>query len=513
MISLIKVIDESLESKLAEYEKALNILSDQPYYIDKIPDYTFYLARLLRSIVCNTQENYSELTARINFNNSFEDQLLTHGFYIDSIPDNLNLKKILLDISCTIHTKNKKFESILSFIQSIFNFSNDVQSHKILLSHNQNINKFLIICNNYDEDYWNEFIKKNRLANVELIRYKKFIKRKEEDLKNYIIICYFLEGFRDFEIYHNLNVTVNLFLYEFEESLYKYCINKYKSNLEKELQSSDRFSITEIKYEIPPPIPLTISQVLQNIIERTKDWSDKDYDNNIEDPDLSSSDYTYYCIHYEGTDHFDYLKSTESVFDENNNLIKVFSLKVGDKIRVYKLDFGEILLNTALEFQTEVFKEIENHSQLWKNVLRDIYYKIYKGNINYLHKDLKKHGVNVLESTVLNNWIFGKTKFPQSDKAIKAIYEISRDMTLGLSYNAILKSKRIYNSTMISLGRDLKDEIKNFLTNGLLGEILTKNNINPETLKKAIDEKMPLRKIENITVFLSKAEELDEQST
>src|SRR5690606_13993456 len=262
--------------------------------------------------------------------------------------------------------------------------------------------------------------------------------------------------------------------------------------------------------EVPAPIPVSISQTLQNIIDRTKEWDEKEFDNNIDDPDESSNEYILFQIQYEGYPVNDLLKSTDTVFDQRNNLIKVNRLKVGDKIRVYKIDFGEILLNTAMEFQTERFLEIEEHSQLWKNTLKDLYLKTYMGNINHLHSSLKIHGVKVKYSTVLNNWIYGKTKFPQRDKAIKAIYEISKDIKLGLSFNDILKSKRIYNSTMISLGRDLKEEIKNFLTDGKIGEIMQKNNITPDTLRKVIDEQMPLRKIKNISTKLIKADDVDE---
>jgi hypothetical protein len=163
-----------------------------------------------------------------------------------------------------------------------------------------------------------------------------------------------------------------------------------------------------------------------------------------------------------------------------------------------------------MEFQAEIFNEIEKHSKLWKNVLREMYLNTYKTDIEHLHYHLRNHGIRVLKSTVLNNWIYGKTKFPKSDKAIKAIYEISRDLELGLSFNDIMKSKRIYNSTMISLGRDLKEEIKNFLTDGNIGEIMQKNNITQETLRKVIDEQMPLRKIKNISTKLIKAEDVDE---
>lgn len=510
MICLYKINDKDLDELIRNYEFALSHLRETPYYIENIPEYTYYLSQLLKSIKGNEQTNNGELTSRIKFNSSFEDQLLNHGNLIENLTSELNLKNILLEISETINKRNKKAETIFNILREKTNINIEEQILNSILLKEHKQSKVLIISNNYDEDFLREYIEKNAFKNVDIIRYKKFIKRKELELKEYYIIGYFLEGYRDFEIYHNLTVTVNLFLYDFEECLYKDCLNKYKSKLEEELQSEDRFFISGIKYEVPAPIPVSISQVLQNIIDRTKDWNEKEFDNNIDDPDESSNEYISYQIQYEEHRDIDILKSMDTVFDERNNLIRINKLKSGDKIRVYKLDFGEILLNTAMEFQMEIFNEIENHSKLWKKVLREMYFQAYKTDITHLHYHLRNHGVRVLQSTVINNWINGKTKFPKSDKAIKAIYEISKDIRLGLSFNDILKSKRIYNSTMISLGRDLKEEIKNFLANGKIGEIIQKNNITPETLRKVIDEQMPLRKIKDISIKLIKAEDVDE---
>lgn len=510
MICIHKINDKDLEELIGYYNSALCQLREAPYYIENIPEYSYYLSRLLKSIEGNEQINNDELTSRIKINSSFEDQLLNHGNSIENLASELNLKNILLEISETINKQNKKAETILNILQEKTNriIEESILNSILLKEHKQN--KVLIISNNYDEDCLRETIEKNAFKNIEINRYKKFIKRKEGELKEYHIIGYFLEGYRDFEIYHNLPVTVNLFLYDFEECLYKDCLNKYKSKLEEELQSDYRLFISGIKYEIPAPIPVSISQALQNIIDRTKDWNEKEFDNNIDDPDESSNEFISYQIEYESIADDDYLKSTDTVFAENNDLIKINRLKVGDRIRVYKIDFGEILLNTAMEFQAEIFNEIEKQSKLWKNVLRGMYLNTYKTDIEHLHYHLKNHGVRVLKSTVLNNWIDGQTKFPKSDKAIKAIYEISKDMKLGLSFNDIIKSKRIYNSTMISLGRDLKEEIKNFLTDGKIGEIMGKNNITPDTLRKVIDKQMPLKKIKNITIKPERAEDIDE---
>lgn len=510
MICLHKIKDEVLEEQLDNYALTLYKLRQPPYYIENIPEYTYYLSRLLKSIEANDKPNNGELTSRIKFNSSFEDQLLNHGNNIENLPSELNLKTILIKISETIYNYNKKAKTIFNVVREKTNrkIEETILSPMFLKEPKQN--KVLIICNNYDEDSLDEFIKNNALTNIEINRYKKFLKRKEEEVKDFYIVGYFLEGYRDFEIYHNISAPINLFLYDFEENLYKDCINKYKSKLEEELLSDDRFFISGIKYECPTPIPVSISQALQNIIDRTKDWNDKEYDNNIDDPDESSNEFISYQIEYEDIADSDYLKSTDTVFDEKNNLIKVNRLKVGNKIRVYKIDFGEILLNSAMEFQTEVFVEIEKHSRLWKDSLKELYLKTYRTDIDHLHSHLKGHGVKVKSSTVLNNWIHGTTKFPQRDKALKAIYELSKDIKLGASVGMILKSKKIYNSTMISLGKDLKDEIKNFLVEGKVGEIMEKNNITPDTLRKVIEEQMPVKKIRNINTKLIRAEEVDE---
>jgi len=494
MIKTNMIKDEELTLLLENLENALTFLRKPPYFIDKLPDYSYYLSRLLKSIENNLLTHYSELIERIKFNSSFESELLKHGNTLDNIPKELNPKEILIQTVQLISNRNNKAETVFKMISDSVSIQN----------------KILIICNNHDESFLQEYILKTFINNSEVVRYKKFIKMKEEELENNLIIGYFLEGYRDFEIFHNLTVIINLFLYDFENELYKDCLNKYKLKLEAELSSEDRLLISGIKYEPPPSIPMTISQSLQSIIDRTKNWTEKEFDNNIDDPDESSNEHILYTIEYENNYENDFLNSTDAVFDEHNNLIRVNNLKTGNLIRVYKQVFGEILLNTAMEFQQEEFLEIEKNSQLWKNVLTDLYVNKYNCDINHLHLALKRFGLRVLPSTVLNNWINGKTKFPQREKALKAIYELSKDIRLGASMGMILTSKRIYNGTLISLGRDLKDELKIFLLEGTIGEIINQNNITSDTLHQTIEQQMPLQKIKKINSTVIKAEDLNE---
>jgi len=50
----------------------------------------------------------------------------------------------------------------------------------------------------------------------------------------------------------------------------------------------------------------------------------------------------------------------------------------------------------------------------------------------------------------------------------------------------------LYNSTMIALGRGVKQELKQFLKNRSIGEILQKKNFTGDTLQRFINEYMPL---------------------
>jgi hypothetical protein len=50
MICLHKINDKDLEELIGNYDAALCQLREPPYYIENIPEYSYYLSRLLKSI-------------------------------------------------------------------------------------------------------------------------------------------------------------------------------------------------------------------------------------------------------------------------------------------------------------------------------------------------------------------------------------------------------------------------------------------------------------------------------
>ena len=96
--------------------------------------------------------------------------------------------------------------------------------------------------------------------------------------------------------------------------------------------------------------------------------------------------------------------------------------------------------------------------------------------------------MKVLQTTI-DAYFRGQRKFPMFNSDLRAILQLSGNELL---YEEIKKSKRLYNSTMIALGRGIKQELKQFLKEKKIGDILQKKGFSKETLQKFIDECMPL---------------------
>jgi hypothetical protein len=117
-----------------------------------------------------------------------------------------------------------------------------------------------------------------------------------------------------------------------------------------------------------------------------------------------------------------------------------------------------------------------------------------------LYSKLKQYGLRVRLETV-ESYLSGKSKFPMYDSDLKAICTLADEITgkkisQGI-FSELRKSKRLYNSTMIALGRNLKQELQQFLKDKTVGEILQKKNFTADALQQFISEYMPLLTITN----------------
>lgn len=309
------------------------------------------------------------------------------------------------------------------------------------------------------------------------------------------VVFHSFNGLKDFEFIYNIKNNVKLVLYQEEEYLYKRQLQIHEEKLEHEFTSEDRYVLCGIKYKINKANEVKISPTLEQIIERIEQRSKIEYEIYKEESDSLFDDIeeeTTYQIETSNNIVVE-LQSNETVFDNNGNLIKSYRLKKGDKVRFYpKERLADGLLQIASETEPEIFGKINEHATIWLECLKQME-KQY-ANRDKLYYELKENGLKVLQTTI-DAYFRGQRKFPMFNSDLRAILQLSGNELL---YEEIKKSKRLYNSTMIALGRGIKQELKQFLKEKKIGDILQKKGFSKETLQKFIDECMPLLTITKI---------------
>jgi len=330
-------------------------------------------------------------------------------------------------------------------------------------------------------------------------RYCQFITQKE--LKQFIrngetytktIVFYSFNGVKDFDFIYHLTNQVKLVLYTQETDFYYKQLQIHTKQLETELTSEDRYKICSVKYE-PIVVPeIKVSPTLEQIIERLEQRSTTAYEGYKEESDSLLDDLEEEITYRIGLSNNSVieLESNETVFDAKGNLVKSYRLKIGNNIRIYpKEQLAENLFQIAVGVEPEKFGKIDEHANVWQNALKQ-----HTIDREQLYSKLRKNGLKVLPTTV-DAYFRGQRKFPMFNTDLRAILKVAGKELL---YEQIKKSKRLYNSTMIALGRGVKQELQKFLRDKTVGEILQKKSFTKETLQKFIDEFMPLLTITKI---------------
>jgi hypothetical protein len=265
--------------------------------------------------------------------------------------------------------------------------------------------------------------------------------------------------------------------------------------MEVEISGEDRFAICGIKYEPIPDTQFRVSKAIDEIVARIDEFSRLEYLGYKDESESLFDEVDESLIYRINLSNGSVLlfDSGETVFTDKNELVKIYQVKIGERIRVYpKHEFAENLYNVAVEMEPDVFGKIEEHSAFWRNLMTQLDRKFGREG---LYQRLRGNGLRVLPATV-DGYLKGERKFPMFNNDLRAIMKLHYDNKVDFEINELLgpmlRSKTIYNSTMISLGRGLKQELRLFLNSGIMGEILTKRKFIADTLNKFITDFMPL---------------------
>jgi len=462
--------DKEIDCLIQHFEKCIKFVSELEYPI-KLKSYGYFLRLALNAI---QEEQFDDLLMRLKSNKELE---RNEGGYED-FGEN-NPKQALINLISYLKANNPKLKKLNEAIS-------------------KTTKKTLYIVDREDVD----FFRINRNINCQFITQKElktFIKNNETNKKTIIFNSF--NGSKDFDFIYNLPNDVQLVLYEQEKELYNKQLQIHTNQLEAELASEDRYKICGIKYEPIFKPEIKVSPTLEQIIERLDQSSNTAYDGYKNERDSLLDDLeekiTYRIVL--SNNGVVELESNETVFDEKNNLIKSCRLTIGSKIRIYpKEQLAENLFQIAVEVEPEKFGKIDEHATVWQNALKDL--EQHTINREQLYNKLRENGLRVLPATI-DAYFRGQRKFPMFNTDLRAILKVAGK---ELMYEQIKKSKRLYNSTMIALGRGVKQELHQFLKDKTVGEILQKKSFTKETLQKFIDEYMPL-------LIITKIEEVSDE--
>lgn len=473
MIKIDEIKDTAIETLIKTFDESIDYLKTQ--FNIELKTYGNFLRIILNNI---QPDSFNNLIERVKVNRELENALSNSGGYTVDILEENNPKTRLNEIINLLRLNPLKFQQVIDFV-------------------NKNNEKKTVVADTNDIDYLTQIIRNSRIKVITLSELKKNFYQYEN------LVFYSFNGKKDFDFIYNLQKDVSLVLYAQEHNLFKSQLQKRKNLIEEEVKSNDRKNICGISYEPIPDLPIDISQTIENIVNRIDDLGKRAYENYKEETDTLLEEIEEKIIYRTifSNHKTEYLESNETVFTATGDLIKVYRINVNDRVRIYPRDqFAEKLYQVAVETDKEVFGKVEEDSKCWLAVLAELKQAHSFG----LHPKLKANGLKVLPATV-ESYFNGHRKFPMFNNDLKAIFKLKHPNKTDLEIDSLVapirKSKSTYNSTMIALGRGIKQEMKLYLKEKRVGEILAKLKFTATTLQTFIDDFMPLATITTKEVY------------
>jgi hypothetical protein len=481
MIEFLIIKDELLNTLVQKIDESILHIKNE--FGIELKSYEGMLRIAFNAIRTDTFNNILE---RLEINRELERGLDNSGGYTLEYLQGKNPKEDLKAIIIFLKTAKLKENALIKHLQA---------SQK----------KEIAIFDNNDLDLFKEKIQNYR---IEFIAYNQL---KKIDINKKVIVFHSFNGKKDFDFIYNHENDILLIIYEHEYNFYQKQITLRKNLIEAEINSADRMKICGVKYIKPHSFEFSISSTIDNIVNRLDDLGNRAYDGYKTECDILLDDIEEKVFYRIKTDKGSFeLESFDTLFSENGDFIKTFKVKIGEQIRIYpKVQLAENLYQVAVETEPEIFGKVEEHSKHWQELINTLK---RKHSIEQLHKSLKEKGLRVLPATLES---YGKVvrKFPMFNNDLRAIFQLYySDKTadeIDLILKPILKSKTTYNSTMIVLGRGLKQELKLFLKEKKVGEILEKKNFDKNTLQTFIEHHMPIHHILEKTVIVEQLETLE----
>lgn len=367
----------------------------------------------------------------------------------------------------------------------------------------------ILLVPNFFQEIWCEEISKHshhkKLKRIKILNPKEFFDNENDYTtpKDICLLTIFGYNINPYELVKKLcqvSHKIHFLLYKPEIEILEKLLSKYKTELMREYQSADRFELTGIEY---PKIEDDISDVIEKFYQiEDKDRKNYEYD---------QTEQIYYQLDFEKNFESLKLDGSKSVLLETTQKKrkeKVSNLIVGDKVRIYDNATKEQLFQIALSEDKEGrFSEIDKYSKIWKSCLKEYFDLAASKNLLYqiedLMDELQRNGSTLKNMTTLKKWLNknDKERFPASIINLIALKKTITNEVLNENFEQIKKSRKLYRSIMIALGRDLSDEIMDYIISNSnnKGKILSK--FTNEEIISFVNQSAPLKTIKQIEII------------
>ncbi|MCK0125750.1 hypothetical protein MWU76_15270 [Gelidibacter sp. F2691] len=385
-------------------------------------------------------------------------------------------------------------------IDSVFNNFNNNKLQ--CLSHMKNIDYLIVpdrLVENWKEEFEGKYEKICSLKEFKKNQYK------IQERKNIYIVSIYNNGIpynEVLDIVLNSSHSIALLSYPEEAKVINRYIDKYNNTLITEYKSRDRYKVTRLEFQRWQK-EIVKNDSLEDIMDgfyQRNGHSEKVYD-------YESNKQINYRFNFEGDpDPLIYDGSKTVLINKNGRWVKskTYNLLPGDTVRIYSNLSKDRLFDIASnEDSNNRFQEVETMSKLWKRALAK-YFSQRVAEDKYYDKErllssLRAHGSKITHSFTISKWLNDndKEKFPHSNNELKVIKQLVDDEDLNNNYANLLRVKGFYRGLMISLGRDLSDDVMDFIISegNIKGKMLSK--FDTEEIHSFVRSAAPVRIISN----------------
>lgn len=367
-----------------------------------------------------------------------------------------------------------------SFANTKLNFIKNQQNFEILIVPKRNLNI-------WQKDFQHHFLK--------IMSLSQFIKKQPDFQKGKKVLLLSIFGYEysPHDLIEQLSSfphTYSFISYNEEITALQEIKNRWSNIYSQEYSSTNRKKLTGLDFNYEER-PENISDLIENIAERAeRERKQYDYE--------SQENVNYALTFEENSDELIFDGSKSVLLHLENRKEKIFNLMVGDKVRIYTNYTKERLYEIALaEDSASRFSEIDRLANLWKDCLKQYFHNKQLINPNYNESDLlselNKCGLKVKSTLTINNWLFKeRDKFPSSENSLLSIKQLINCSILNSSFKQVIEARRLYRGIMLSLGRNLSDEVMDYVLSNkkIKGKIL--QTFTDSEVHTFVDKSLPL---------------------